>query len=287
MSELLLQASGLRIESAAGQVLVDGVDLALAAGRTLALVGESGSGKSLTALSLIRLLPPGLRLTCGELRFGGHDLSRLSLREIRRLRGSGIAMVFQDPLSALNPIMSIGRQMREAVACHETLEGAALQARIEELLELVQLPQARALLREYPQRLSGGMRQRVLIAMALAGRPRVLIADEPTTALDALVRHSIMQVLADLQRRLGLAVLLISHDLALVARYADDIAVMRGGRILEAGAARQVLERPTHPYTRGLLLARPGQVRRSPGDPPPRLPELPAVKTFPDMEGQP
>jgi peptide/nickel transport system ATP-binding protein len=241
--------------------LVRDVSFKLTAGQTLALVGESGSGKTLTALSLLRLLPdPPVRILDGTIQFDNSDLAHLSSSGLRDVRGSGIAMIFQEPQSALNPVMSVGRQLREAVLAHEKLDRKALNTRVRELLELVRLPDPDRIIQEFPHRLSGGMRQRVLIAIAMAGRPRVLIADEPTTALDVTVQREILDMLAGLQEQLGLAILLITHDLGLVADYADEIAVMYAGRIVERGPAEEVLADPLHPYTRGLLGARPGLV---------------------------
>jgi oligopeptide/dipeptide ABC transporter ATP-binding protein len=259
ISDSILEATDIRIGigGALPLQIVRGVSFSLMPGKTLALVGESGSGKSLMALALLRLLPPPLSILHGTIRFGDIDVTRLGTAALRQLRGAGIAMVFQEPLSALNPVMSIGRQLAEAVRVHQRLSRNALRRRVLELLDLVRLPNAVRQIDNFPHRLSGGMRQRVLIAMALAGRPRVLIADEPTTALDATVQMEILDMLAELQREFGLAVLLISHDLGLVADYADGVAVMYAGSIIEAGTAAHVLSRPAHPYTRGLLGARP------------------------------
>ncbi len=223
-------------------------------------------GKTLTALSILRLLPdPPVRILDGVIRFDGSDLTRLKSSDLREVRGGGVAMIFQEPQSALNPVMSIGRQLREAIRAHEKLSHKALDARVRELLELVRLPDPDRLVHEFPHRLSGGMRQRVLIAIAMAGRPRVLIADEPTTALDVTVQREILDMLAGLQEKFGLSILLITHDLGLVADYADDVAVMYAGRIVERGPAAEVLGEPLHPYTRGLLEARPGMVRHADG----------------------
>jgi oligopeptide/dipeptide ABC transporter ATP-binding protein len=258
-SASILEAREIRIGIARAPRLeiVRGVSFALRPGQTLALVGESGSGKSLMALSLLRLLPSPLSILHGTIRFGDIDVTALGTAALRQIRGGGIAMIFQEPLSALNPVMSIGCQLAEAVHAHQRLSRDALRRRVVELLDLVRLPDAVRQIDNFPHRLSGGMRQRVLIAMALAGRPRVLIADEPTTALDATVQKEILDMLSELQREFGLAILLISHDLGLVADYADDVAVMYGGGVIEAGTAAQVLSRPAHPYTQGLLGARP------------------------------
>ncbi len=254
--------------------LVNDVSFALGPGRMLALVGESGSGKTMTALSILRLLPdPPVRILEGAVCFDGTDLTRLGPDALRGVRGGGVAMIFQEPQSALNPVMSIGRQLREAVSAHEKLPRKALDARVHELLELVRMPDPDRIVHEFPHRLSGGMRQRVLIAIAMAGRPRVLIADEPTTALDVTVQREILDMLAGLQDLFGVAILLITHDLGLVADYADDVAVMYAGRIVEHGPAADVLGDPLHPYTRGLLGARPGLVP-SAGGRRPRLVEI-------------
>ncbi|RJF86337.1 ABC transporter ATP-binding protein [Oleomonas cavernae] len=242
--------------------LVSGVSFALEAGKTLALVGESGSGKSLTALSVLDLLPaPAVAVTGGRLRFAGKDLRTLEPDALRRLRGGAISMIFQEPLSALNPVMTVGDQLREAVRAHGVHDRRAVNARVLELLDLVRMPDVTKRVNEYPHRLSGGMRQRVLIAMAMAGQPHLLIADEPTTALDVTVQAEILDTLRDLQREFSLAILLITHDLGLVADYADDVAVMYAGRIVERGPVRAVMRASAHPYTRGLLGARPHKRR--------------------------
>ena len=263
-AETVLSAEALAIVHRSGKRLVEGVGFELRAGHTLALVGESGSGKSLTALSLMGLLPrPAVRLEAGSIRLGGSNLAAMSEAKLRALRGASIAMIFQEPLSALNPVMTVGRQIGEAVHTHTGLGGKALAARIVELLELVRIPDAKRRAKAYPHQLSGGMRQRVLIAMAMAANPRVLIADEPTTALDVTVQADILDTIQDLQARLGLAVLLISHDLGLVADRADEVAVMYSGRLVEYGSATEVLDRPLHPYTKGLLAARPSHSGRA------------------------
>jgi len=258
LPEAVLTVEDLTLGLGSGRKLVDTVSFTLRRGRLLALVGESGSGKSLTALSLLGLLPdPPVRIQSGAIRFAGQDLATLDPAGWRRIRGAGIAMIFQEPLSALNPVMTIGRQIGEAVRLHTGLTGRPAEKRVLELLDLVRMPDAARRARDYPHRLSGGMRQRVLIAMAMAGRPKILIADEPTTALDVTVQADILDTIADLRAEFGLAVLLISHDLGLVADHADEVAVMYAGRIVEQGRSDMVLDWPAHPYTRGLLGARP------------------------------
>ncbi|MDE1172714.1 MAG: ABC transporter ATP-binding protein [Parvibaculaceae bacterium] len=275
--EQILEVENLQLGRSGSRAfsLVNGVSFSLKAGKTLALVGESGSGKSLTALSVLRLLPePSVRVLGGSIRFEGRDLLSLNGPDLRDVRGGGIAMIFQEPLSALNPVMSIGNQLREAVRAHEKLDRKATDKRVIELLELVRMPDPERVAREFPHRLSGGMRQRVLIAMAMAGRPRVLIADEPTTALDVTVQAEVLDTLRGLQDKFGLAILLITHDLGLVADYASDVAVMYAGRIVEHGPVHEVLGSPFHPYTRGLLNARPHAGQIACGGVRPRLTEI-------------
>jgi peptide/nickel transport system ATP-binding protein len=243
----------------AGSVLaVDGVTLAIGRGETLAIVGESGCGKSVTALSVMRLLSePAGRITGGAVRFEGRDLASLSEREMRRVRGREIAMIFQEPMTSLNPVLSIARQIVETVRLHEGLDAEAARARALAMLELVQIPEARRRLDQYPHELSGGMRQRVMIAMALACDPGLLIADEPTTALDVTIQAQILDILRGLSARAGMATLLITHDLGVVAEMASRVVVMYAGRIVEEAPVRALLGAPRHPYTHGLLGAVP------------------------------
>jgi oligopeptide/dipeptide ABC transporter ATP-binding protein len=235
---------------------VDGVALALDAGRTLGLVGESGCGKTLTALAVVRLVPPPGRISAGRLRFDGHDLLALDEPAMRAVRGRGIGMVFQEPMTALNPVLTVGAQVAEAVALHGVGRGPA-RARALEMLRLVEIPDAERRIGAYPHQLSGGMRQRVMLAVALACQPALLIADEPTTALDVTIQAQVLDLIAALQRRLGMAVLLVTHDLGIVAERADAVAIMYAGRIVESGAAATVFAAPRHPYTRGLLASLP------------------------------
>jgi oligopeptide transport system ATP-binding protein len=237
---------------------VDGVSLALEAGTTLGLVGESGCGKSVTALSIMRLLPtPPARIVSGSVRFGGHELTRLSERELEDIRGRKIGMVFQDPMTALNPTLTIGTQIVEVLQRHLGLSRAAARRRAGELLAEVGIPHAAERLDDYPHRFSGGMRQRVGIAIAIACEPRLLIADEPTTALDVTVQAQVLDLLDDLRQERQMAMLLITHNMGVVAESADTVAVMYAGQIVEQAAARELFDRPEHPYTEALLSALP------------------------------
>jgi oligopeptide/dipeptide ABC transporter ATP-binding protein len=243
----------------AGRVLaVDDVSFDIRRGETLGLVGESGSGKSVTALSIVRLVQPPGRITGGSILFGGRDLAALGEAEMRRVRGAGIGFVFQEPTAALNPVFTVGDQIAEALVVHGRAARRDAWGRAAELLAAVRMPDPARRVHDYPHQLSGGMRQRVVIAMALACRPALLIADEPTTALDVTIQAEILDLLGELQARFDLALLLITHDLGVVARTADRVAVMYAGRIVEAGPVREIFESPAHPYTRGLLASIPG-----------------------------
>jgi oligopeptide/dipeptide ABC transporter ATP-binding protein len=236
----------------------DGVSFSIAGGETLALVGESGSGKTVTALSLLRLLPEAARVAPeSRVLFDGRDVMALDAEALRRVRGAAMAMVFQEPMTSLNPVLSIGTQLAETVEAHERVSRRAALDRGAEMLALVGLADPRRVLRQYPHELSGGMRQRALIAMALICRPRLLIADEPTTALDVTVQAQILELLASLRERLGMSLLLITHNLGVAAGVADRVAVMYGGRIAELAPSRDLFGHPAHPYTRGLLQAAP------------------------------
>jgi oligopeptide/dipeptide ABC transporter ATP-binding protein len=233
---------------------VDGVSFTLERGRTLALVGESGCGKSLTGLALLRLVPPpGQVDATSVIRLEGQDLMALDEAAMRRVRGGRIGMVFQDPMTSLNPVLTVGDQISEAVRAHRPDSRQEARARAELLLEDVGIADPRRRLDEYPHQLSGGMRQRVMIAIALAAEPDVIIADEPTTALDVTVQAQILELLDHLRQKRGMAVLLITHDLGVVAGRADDMCVMYAGQIVERASTRQVFEAPAHPYTRGLF----------------------------------
>ena len=236
--------------------VLDGISFSLPAGRTVALVGESGCGKSVASLAVMGLLPPSASVT-GTIRLQGREIAKLPAEERRRLRGPELAMVFQEPMTSLNPAFAVGEQVAEALRLHQGLDRAAAAARAVEMLAAVRIPEGARRARQYPHQLSGGMRQRVMIAMALACRPRVLIADEPTTALDVTVQAQILALLDELRGTTGTAVLLITHDLGVVADHADDVVVMYAGRVAESGPAAQVLAAPQHPYTVGLLGAAP------------------------------
>jgi oligopeptide/dipeptide ABC transporter ATP-binding protein len=257
----LLEIRGLRVSFAtdAGPVpAVRGVDLSLAEGETLALVGESGCGKSVTALSILRLVatPPGA-YDAGEILLSGEDLLRVSEERIREIRGNDVAMIFQEPMTSLNPVFPVGEQVAETIELHQRVGPAEARGRAVEALRRVGIPAPEQRAGEYPHQLSGGLRQRVMIAMALACNPRVLIADEPTTALDVTIQAQILELIAKLQRELGMAVLLITHDLGVVAETAHRVAVMYAGRVVEEAGVLELFERPRHPYTAGLLRSRP------------------------------
>ena len=258
---MLLEVRGLttRFRTARGELTaVDDVSFSVAAGQTLAIVGESGSGKSVTALSLMRLIPdPPGRITAGEIVFEGQDLLRLDETRMQGIRGNRIAMIFQEPMSSLNPALTVGLQVAEPINVHRKTPWTKALEMATALLERVRIPDAASRLHTYPHQYSGGMRQRTMIAMALACEPRLIIADEPTTALDVTVQAQILDLLKELTRETGAALILITHDLGVVARYADVVAVMYGGRIVEQASAAALYARPRHPYTRGLLASIP------------------------------
>ena len=231
---------------------VRGVSFQIARGETLALVGESGCGKSATALAVMQLLPRGTRLS-GQVLFDGSDLIGASSRSLKDIRGSRIGLILQEPMSALNPVLTVGDQIAEGLVRHEKLGRRAARARTVELLDLVRIPDAHRRYDDYPHNMSGGMRQRVMIAMAVACNPELLIADEPTTALDVTLQSEVLELLDNLRRQLSMALLLITHDLGVVAQWADRVAVMYAGRIVEAANADVLMERPLHPYSRGLM----------------------------------
>src|SRR5690606_38401609 len=261
MAENLIEVRDLAVEFRSGeqfQRVVEGVSFDIRKGETLALVGESGSGKSVTAHSILRLLPyPLARHPAGTIHYGQQNLLKLGETQLRGIRGNRIAMVFQEPMTSLNPLHSVEKQINEVLGLHKGLTGNAATARTLELLELVGIPKPRKRLKAYPHELSGGQRQRVMSAMALANEPELLIADEPTTALDVTVQLKILELLKDLQVRLGMSLLLISHDLNLVRRIAHRVCVMQHGRVVEQASCDELFRTPQHPYTRELLGAEP------------------------------
>jgi oligopeptide/dipeptide ABC transporter ATP-binding protein len=260
MTNPLLSVDDLHItfRAARGDVrAVDGISFAIGAGKTMGLVGESGCGKSATALSILRLIPKQAGgISGGSIRFRDRDLTTVAEADMRQVRGNEISMIFQEPMTSLNPVFTIGYQLIEAIRHHRRISKRDAKREAEEMLALVQIPASR--MTEYPHRLSGGMRQRVMIAMALSCSPALLIADEPTTALDVTVQAQILELMADLQRQLGMALLLITHDLGIVAEQADEVAVMYAGRIVERALPERLFAAPAHPYTTGLLASIPG-----------------------------
>ena len=256
MSEALLELRGLTVDFATDDGVVhavDGLDLALGRGRTLGLVGESGCGKSVTSLAIMGLLPPENSKVGGKVVFEGRDLLTLDAHLIRDLRGARLAMIFQEPMTSLNPSYTIGDQIMEAIQRHQGLDKAAARARAIEVLKLVRISSPEKRIDDYPHKLSGGMRQRAMIAMALACGPQLLIADEPTTALDVTIQAQILDLMRGLRRDTGTAIILITHDLGVVAEMADDVAVMYAGQIVERASVGDLFARPEHPYTVGLL----------------------------------
>ena len=275
----LLDVRNLHTEFRTGAGVVraaDGISYSVEPGETVAIVGESGSGKSVSAMSVLRLIPdPPGRITEGEVLFAGRDLMRLSEEEMREVRGGEIGMVFREPMTSLNPVLTIGRQITETIEQHRQADHAAAEARAIELLGLVGIADAARRLKQYPHQLSGGMRQRVMIAIALACDPKLIIADEPTTALDVTIQAQILELMKELTHRLNVALVIITHNLGVVARYANRVNVMYAGRIVETGSARAIYHDPRHPYTIALLrsvprLDRPRQARLDPveGQPP-------------------
>jgi peptide/nickel transport system ATP-binding protein len=275
---MLLEVEALNLDlatPAGARRIVREAAFALDVGGTLGVVGESGSGKTLTALALMGLLPDGAKIS-GLLRFEGRDLAALDETQWRKLRGDRIAMIFQEPMTALNPLQPIGRQIAEPLMVHRGLGRSAALAEAVKLLERVGLPDPARRARSYPHELSGGQRQRAMIAMALSCAPKLVIADEPTTALDVTVQAQILDLLAELREETDMALILVSHDLAVIAQNCHRVIVMYGGMVMESGPTRDVLERPAHPYTRALLAARPqigaprgGRLRTIPGVAPP------------------
>ncbi|MBQ6421333.1 MAG: ABC transporter ATP-binding protein [Clostridia bacterium] len=256
MHEYLLDVQDLHTSffTDSGEVqAVNGVSFHLDPGEILGIVGESGSGKSVTAYSIMRILADTGRIVGGKILYKGDDLASYSEKQMQRFRGKCCSIIFQDPMTSLNPVFTIGSQMREAVVLHTEKRGEEATARVIELLELVGINEPKKRIKQYPFELSGGMRQRVMIAMALACEPDILIADEPTTALDVTIQAQILELIQELQKKLGMAVILVTHDLGVIANMCDNVVVMYGGRICERGTAREIFYHPRHEYTKGLL----------------------------------
>jgi oligopeptide/dipeptide ABC transporter ATP-binding protein len=257
----LLEVKSLRTSffTDAGEVrAVDGVSFSVEAGKLMGLVGESGSGKTASVLSIMRLLPESAKIVGGEIIFRGRDLTALPESEMRKIRGASIAMIFQEPMTSLNPVFTIGNQISEAIRLHQQTSRAETRVRTVEALRMVGIADAERRIDDYPHQLSGGMRQRVMIAMALSCRPDVLIADEPTTALDVTIQAQILDLIRELQARLGLAVILVTHDLGIVAEYADDVTILYAARVMERAPSAELFRNPLNPYTRALLDSIPG-----------------------------
>ncbi len=248
LSTHYVSARGTRVVRA-----VEDVSLTLGAGDTLGIVGESGSGKTTLALTILRMLPPAARIVAGEMRFEGEDLRRKSAREMRRIRGKRIAMILQDPMASLNPLFTVGDQVAEPIRVHEGTKRSGAWDKARDLLRAVKIPAAETRLRDYPHQLSGGMRQRIVGAIAISCGPRLLIADEPTTSLDVTIQAQYLKLLRELQRQHGLALIFITHNLGIVAKMCDQVAVMYAGRMIESGPVHQIFDAPAHPYTRALL----------------------------------
>jgi oligopeptide/dipeptide ABC transporter ATP-binding protein len=285
----LLQVSDLQTHyvSFAGERVIKAVDrvsFTLEEGQTLGIVGESGCGKTTTCLSIVGLLPPAARIVGGQIEFAGQDLARMSQRELRHVRGAQVAMILQDPMASLNPLFSIYSQVCEPAYYHRALRGRSLRERVRELLNAVRIPSPLLRMREYPHQMSGGMRQRIVGAIALAGGPKLIIADEPTTNLDVTIQAQYLDLLKELQEKTGVAIIFVTHNLGIVARMCDRLAVMYAGKIVESGTVRELFNTPQHPYTKALigsmpklgskekLLAIPGQ--------PPDLATLPSGCAF-------
>jgi oligopeptide transport system ATP-binding protein len=259
--ENILEVKDLNISfhTFAGEVkAIRGVNFELKKGETLAIVGESGSGKSVTTKSIMRLLPPGnSEIKQGEILFEGKDLTKLSDKQMQKIRGKDISMIFQDPMTSLNPTMTVGKQIMEPLIKHQNMSKSAARERALQLLKLVGIPKPELRIKQYPHQFSGGMRQRVVIAIALACNPKVLIADEPTTALDVTIQAQILELMKDLQQKIDTSIIFITHDLGVVANVADRVAVMYGGKIVEIGTVDEVFYNPQHPYTWGLISSMP------------------------------
>ena len=261
--------------------VVEDVSFDLAPGETLGLVGESGCGKSVTAQTIMRLLPsPPSKITAGKILFEGEDLVTLPEKNMRKIRGNSIGMIFQEPMTSLNPTLKIGEQIAEVLVLHKGLSYAAAKPRVLEVLGKVGIGNAERRMNQYPHELSGGLRQRVMIAMAIICEPKLLIADEPTTALDVTIQAQILELLKDLQRELGLSILMITHDLGVVSEMCKNVVVMYAGRVVETGPVQSVFASPAHPYTAGLLASSPGTVKK--GE---RMPSIPGMVPPPSKRG--
>ncbi len=266
---------------------VDGISYDVKEGETVALVGESGCGKSVSVLSIMRLIPqPQGRIIGGQIIFDSKDLLKLDGEEIRTIRGKEIAMIFQEPMTSLNPVLTIGRQLTEALEIHMNMDTVEAGSQAVELLRLVGIPDAKHRLSQYPHQFSGGMRQRMMIAMALSCKPKLILADEPTTALDVTIQAQILELLQDLSRQFGVAIIIITHNLGVVARYAHRVNIMYAGRLIESGTCKEIYHKPRHPYTIGLLSSVPrlDEPRKAKLDPiagqPPMMVDLPPICSF-------
>ena len=277
----ILSIQNLRVSFRSGTqsaAAVDGVSYDVFAGETLGVVGESGCGKSVTALSILRLIPsPPGQIDSGAIEFDGRDLLGLHHRALYQVRGGDIGMIFQEPMTSLNPVLSIGLQLTEALVFHLGMSARKARERAIEMLRLVHIPEPERRLKQYPHQLSGGMRQRVMIAMALSCQPRLLIADEPTTALDVTIQAQILDLMAELKGRLGTAIMLITHDLGVIAEMADRVVVMYAGKVVEQAPVTALFDKPLHPYTQGLLRSLPRLGQQAAGEGRDRLSEMPGL----------
>ena len=256
MSEMILSVRNLHTSFSTdnGEVMaVNGVSFDLEKGKTLGIVGESGSGKSVTAYSIMQILEKNGRITDGQVLYKGQDITKYTEKQMRDFRGKCCSIIFQDPMTSLNPVFTVGNQLREAIELHTDRRGKAAEARAGEMLTMVGVNEPEKRVKQYPYELSGGMRQRVMIAMALACEPDILIADEPTTALDVTIQAQILELMQELQKKLGMAIIMVTHDLGVIAELCDEIIVMYGGRVCERGTAEDIFYRPRHEYTKGLL----------------------------------
>ncbi len=285
MTNILLKVDNLQTHFFTPEGVIraaDGISFELSVGETLGLVGESGSGKTVTAFSILRLVPPPGRIVGGRIEFAGRDILQLSPSELRKIRGGRIAMVFQEPMSALNPVLTVGSQVLESVRLHQKVSRREGRDKTVELFRLVGIPSPEMRFKAYPHQLSGGMRQRVMLAMALAGKPDLLLADEPTTALDVTIQAQVLNLLDELKKNLGMSVLFITHDLGIIAEHADRVAICYAGKIVEMAPVRVLFSRPAHPYAQGLLNSIP---KLSSGGKDLKLTALPG--TVPDLKHLP